>query len=139
YLLLNPCNFPRRIGVELASIRTALPAPAKATQLGGEQAKVVVEVPALGFAWVPRGVPAGRKVPVPRGPLAEERLLRNEFLEAEVDPQTGGLRTIRDLRRHANRLGQQLVYGPGSVMKVKDIAILSAGPAVAEIVTSGVL
>ena len=139
YLLLNPCNFPRRIGVELSNIRTPLPAPAKATQLDGDRARVVAEVPALGFAWLPQSVAPGTKVPMPRGPLAEERLLRNEFLEAEVDPQTGGLRLIRDLRRHANRLGQQLVYGPGSVMKVANIAVTSTGPALGEIVSSGTL
>jgi hypothetical protein len=139
HLFLNPCSFPRRIAAELPGVRSALPAPAKATQVDGDKAKVVVEVPAFGFAWVPQSVPPGTKVPMPRGHLAEDRFLHNDFLEAEVDPQTGGLRLVRDLRRHVNRLGQQLVFGPGSAMRVKSINVASAGPALAEIVSSGAL
>ena len=52
--------------------------------------------------------------------LAEPWVLRNEFLEAEIDPATGCLRTIRDQRTRTNRLGQQLVYYPGSNMQYED-------------------
>ncbi len=71
--------------------------------------------------------------------LADERCVRNEFFEAEVDPATGGLRAIRDNRTHTNRLGQRLIFRPGSVMKAQAVKTTSSGPALGEIVTEGVL
>ncbi len=139
YLLLNPCNFPRRVALELDAVTTPLPAPARATQLQTGKAQVVVETPALGFAWVPRAVPAGAKVVTQRTRLAEGRTLRGEFFEAEVDPQTGGLRMLRDLRRGGNRIGQQLVFGPGSEMRASQVKVTSSGPAFGEIVSEGEL
>jgi hypothetical protein len=65
--------------------------------------------------------------------------VRNEFFEAEVDAQTGGLRAIRDLRTRVNRVGQQLVFQPGSTMRVQAIKTTSTGPALGELVTEGVL
>src|SRR5439155_4891110 len=63
YLLLNPCSFPRRIVLELEG-RTApltVEGLVKSCQLDGSVAKLVVEVPALGFAWVPKT--AGKPMP----------------------------------------------------------------------------
>jgi len=71
--------------------------------------------------------------------LADERAVRNEFFEAEIDPATGGLRAIRDHRTRANRLAQQLIYNPGSTMRAQKIEVTSTGPALGEIVTEGVL
>jgi alpha-mannosidase len=139
YLLLNPCSFPRRIGLDLRGVQTPLPAPAKATQVVGDQAHVVVEVPALGFAWVPRRVAPGTPVVIPRVQLAEDRVLRNEFFEAEVDGHSGGLRVFRDARGRTNRIGQQLSYGPGSQMAAKEIKVTASGPALGEIVSAGVI
>jgi hypothetical protein len=65
--------------------------------------------------------------------------VRNEFFEAEVDLTTGGLRGIRDHRTRANRLAQQLVFNPGSTMRVKSVKTTSSGPALGEIVSEGVL
>lgn len=137
WLIVNPCSFPRMMCLELEGVQTPLPAPAKATQVGGGLGRVVVETPALGFSWIPRGVPPGTRVPMPKGKLAEDRILRNEFLEAEVDPTTGGLRTIRPVRKPQGRLGQQIVFGPGSVMRAREIRVVSEGPAVGEIVSHG--
>jgi len=139
FLILNPCSVARRIAVELPGVRTPLPAPARATQFTAEGARVVVETPAFGFAWLPNQVAPGDKVIVPRGKPVEGRVLRNEFFEAEVDEQTGGLRVIRDRRRGGNRLGQQLVFGPGSSMQAKGIETTSNGPALGEIVSHGEL
>ena len=41
--------------------------------------------------------------------------------EAEIDPATGGLRAFRDLRSRVNRIGQQLVYNPGSRMEAREV------------------
>lgn len=140
FLVLNPCSFKRRVALELEGVRSLPPlgGPLKACQLDGETARLVVEVPALGFAWVPREGPPG-SAPTRRMRLADERAVRNEFFEAEVDPQTGGLRAIRDQRTRVSRLGQQLVYNPGSNMRVQNIRTTSQGPALGEIISEGVL
>jgi len=138
HLILNPAGFGRRVAVELEGIRTPLPAPAKATQpLGGGKARVVVDVPAFGFAWLPKQVAPGVLVAMPKTPLAEDRLLRTDVLEAEVDAKSGGLKALRDARWRVNRLGQQLSFGPGSMMRVKEIKTTSTGPALGEIVSAG--
>jgi hypothetical protein len=139
HLLLNTCSFARRVAVELKGVRTPLPAPARATQIEGDTARVVVGLPPLGFAWLPNGVTAGTKVAMPRGQPVEGRLLHNEFYEAEIDEQTGGLRALRDPRRGGSRLAMQLVYVPGGSARVLDVRTTSTGPALGEIVTKGEL
>src|SRR5205814_1059541 len=54
YLMLNACSFARRAAVELDGVAAAVPigGPVKASQLDGDKARLVVEIPALGFAWV---------------------------------------------------------------------------------------
>jgi hypothetical protein len=72
-----------------------------------------------------------------RARLADANHVRNEFFEAEIDPTTGGLRGLRDRRTGVNRLGQQLVFNPGSTMRARDVKIVSTGPALGEVVTEG--
>ena len=140
YLLLNPCSFTRRVVVEVGGVSGHLvpQGPIKAAQQDGDRARLVVEVPPMGFAWVPR---QGGATPAPAAKmkLADERCVRNEFLEAEIDPATGGLKTIRDTRFRLGRLGQQLVFNPGSTMQARSVQTTSAGPALGEIITKGVL
>jgi hypothetical protein len=142
YLLLNPCGFARRVALELEGGTRPLPiaGPVKACQLDGSTLRVVAEVPALGFCWLPREGPPGTQAMPARLRLGDQATLtiRNEFLEAEVDSTTGGLRAIRDLRTRANRLGQQLVFNPGSRMVPREIKVTS-GPALGEIVSTGTL
>jgi hypothetical protein len=101
---------------------------------------LVVELPALGFAWIPTSGPSapasGGRRPIK---LADQHGVRNEFFEAEVDPATGGLRAFRDLRTRDNRLGQQLVFQPGSSMVAKEVTVTSAGPALGEVVSTGAI
>jgi hypothetical protein len=140
HLLVNPCNFTRQVAVELAGVKTPLPAPARATQIEGDWARVVVDVPALGFAWLPLAVGPGTLVAMPKSSLVvAERTLQNEHFVAEVDPESGGLRIFRGSRDRHNRIGQQLVYGPGSLMHARTIRVTAAGPALGEIVSEGVL
>jgi hypothetical protein len=47
--------------------------------------------------------------------------------------------SIRDHRSRTNRLSQQLVYNPGSTMRGQKVTVTSAGPALGEIVSEGVL
>ena len=69
--------------------------------------------------------------------LADNKTVRNEFFEAEVDLNTGGLRALRDHRTGTNRIGQQLVFNPGSTMHAKEVKVTSSGPALGEIVSEG--
>jgi alpha-mannosidase len=144
FLLLNPCSFKRRVALELPGAGPlAVGGPVKAFQMDGDLVRAVVEVPALGFAWVARGDAAGQRTgPSAAGPklkMADERCVRNEFIEAEVDPQTGGLKAIRDMRTRVGRLGQQLVFNPGSTMRAKALRTTSSGPALGEIISEGTL
>ena len=138
WLVLNPCSVARRVAVELPDCPgpIAVGDHVKASQLDGGLGRAVVEVPALGFAWVPR--PAGPgPAPPARLRMADERTVRNEFLEAEIDPATGGLKSLRDVRTRAGRLGQQLAFNPGGIMRAASVQVTSAGPALGEIVTEG--
>jgi hypothetical protein len=139
YLLLNPCSFNRRVALELGESSGPVPVggPVKASQLDGNVARVVAEVPALGFAWVPLGKAAA--APAGRMRLADDRCVRNEYFEAEIDPATGGLRAIRDPRTRTNRLGQQMVYNPGGAVAGQSVKTTSTGPALGEIVAEGVI
>jgi hypothetical protein len=141
YVVLNPCSFARRVALELDAVAGPLPiaGPIKAGQFSEGHARLVVEVPQLGFAWFPRSGPPGTPQPPMRMRLADQRVLRNEFFEAEIDPTTGGLRGLRDHRTRSNRIGQQLVYNPGGSMRASRIDITSSGPALGEIITEGVL
>lgn len=141
YLVLNPCSFTRRLALELDDLAGPLPlgGPLKAFQLDADKGRLVVEVPALGFAWLPRAGPPGTPPPPHRMRLADGRTVRNEFFEAEVDPATGGLRALRDHRARINRIAQQLVYNPGHTTQVRSITVTSAGPALGEIVSEGAL
>ena len=137
-LVFNPCNFTRRVALELPDFGGPIPVadPVKAAEFSGSAAKLVVEVPSLGYAWVPRGN-ANYAAPKPRIKTAEGGLVRNEFLEADFDPATGSLRAVRDLRTRTNRLGMQLVFNPGSRMKPKGITTTHAGAALGEVVCEG--
>ncbi len=141
YLILNPCSFTRRVALELEGVATPLPIldPVKACQLDGNLLRAVVEVPPLGFAWIPRAGPKGTLAPAMRMRLADERHVRNEFFEAEIDPASGGLRGIRDQRTQTNRLAQRLVFNPGGTMRASEIKTTSVGPALGEIVTEGAI
>jgi hypothetical protein len=140
YLVLNPCSFTRRVVVELPDVPTPpVGGHVKAGQLDADGiCRLVVEVPALGFAWFPRQA-SGAAAPARRMRLADDRTVRNEFFEAEVDPSTGGLRALRDHRTRGNRLGQQLVYNPGSTIQVMQVRATSTGPALGEVVSEGIL
>lgn len=139
YLLLNPCAFTRRLALELPAKGAAPPLGevVKAAQVDGHVLRVVADLPALGFAWFPAAGPAGAAPPPGKMRLADERCVRNEFFEAEIDAATGGLRAIRDHKTMINRLAQRLTFRPGSTMKATKVTTTSTGPALGEIVTEG--
>ncbi|MFL5340113.1 MAG: hypothetical protein ACJ8F7_08170 [Gemmataceae bacterium] len=138
FLLLNPCSFIRRTALELDGVPGPIPVegPVKSAQFDGDKARLVVEVPAFGFAWIPRSVP-GAAAPKARMRLADTNIVRNEFFEAEIDPASGGLKAFRDARTRGNRLGQQLVFNPGSVMLCREVKVTCNGPALGEVTSEG--
>ncbi|MEO2092285.1 MAG: hypothetical protein ABGY75_22755, partial [Gemmataceae bacterium] len=77
-LVFNPCNFTRRVALEIDDFGGPIPVsdPVKAAEFSGRVAKLVVEVPSLGFAWVPRGTPNGPQ-PKARIKTAENTVVRN--------------------------------------------------------------
>ncbi len=138
-MVFNPCSFARRVALEVEGFRGAIPVadPVKAAEFSGDRARLVVEVPAFGFAWVPRAGNAG--LPKQRVKLADGLVVRNEFIECDVDAETGGIRSFRDSRTRATRFGQQLVFNPGSRMICHDVTVTNSGTALGEIVSSGEL
>ncbi|HKB01811.1 MAG TPA: hypothetical protein VKD90_06305 [Gemmataceae bacterium] len=141
FLLLNPCAFTRRIPLELEGFTGALPVEGfiKAAQFDDDRARLVVEVPPLGFAWLPaKGVP-GAQPPRPRIRMADGFTVRNEYLEAEIDPATGGMKSFRDTRTRVPRVGMQLVYNPGSRTEGRSVKVTCSGAALGEIVSEGVI
>ena len=141
YLVLNPCSYTRRVGLELADIKTPLPieGPVKACQIDADKARLVVEVPPMGFAWFPKMGPAGTPPMKEKMKLADQRGVRNEFFDAEIDPKTGGLQALRDHKLRINRMGQILVFNPGSKMRADEVKVTVAGPALGEVVTTGTI
>src|SRR5262249_3450308 len=125
------------------SVAPPLGGPVKAVQRDGESTRLVVEVPALGFAWISRTGESTNPPSEVRNPkslkLADANAVRNEFFEADIDSATGGLRAIRDSRSRENRIAQQLVYQPGNKTIVKEVQVTSAGPALGEVVSTGAL
>src|SRR5690606_38499834 len=131
----------------------------------------VVDVPSMGFAWLGpserteadddkssggwlSGLFGGKKAA--RKQMVEETTMRNEHIEAWIDPNTGGIRSVHDYHTRGNRLSQQLGFRlPGVRPKAGDVwrdpdleasytsmvatsvEVTSTGPALAEIVTQG--
>ena len=138
-MVFNPCSFTRRVALEVDGFRGAIAIadPVKAAEFSGTTAKLVVEVPAFGFAWVPRSGTA--PPPKARVKLADGLTVRNEFIECDMDATTGGIRSFRDTRTRSTRFGQQLVFNPGSKMVARDITVTNSGAALGEIVSTGEL
>jgi hypothetical protein len=139
-MLLNPCSFIRRMSVELEGVSGPIPVegPVKAAQFDPDKARLVVEVPAFGFAWIPRSA-SGAAPPRARMKLADTNVVRNEFFEAEIDSKTGALKALRDPRTRISRLGQQLVFNPGSVMQAKQVKVTCVGAALGEVTSEGAI
>lgn len=145
YLVFNPVGIPRRAAVLLEDAAADLrpEGPLIAAQLTEEGVQAVVELPAFGYAWVPRETRLDAE-PVAFGVLgASGRRLHNEFLELEIDETTGGIRSLRAPGERSARLGQQLVVSglpdadSGSVMRADRFEVEYAGPALAQAVVEG--
>jgi alpha-mannosidase len=122
--------------------------PLRVAQFTDEGIWAVVDLPAFGFAWVPRETSAEAS-PAPTGTLSvRDKVMRNESLAAEIDGATGGIRALKGVDEETARLGQQLVIaglsGPDSQpassrMKCDGYEVEYAGPALAQVVAKGAI
>jgi alpha-mannosidase len=120
-LVINPCSFIRRLGVEVAGL-TGTPTierPVYAADQHADGVQAVVDVPALGFVHLTPGQPTPRDKKTLL--LVEDNVLRNEFFEAVINPTTGTLSAVHEYKSRGNRLSQQLALRmPGPKQKPGD-------------------
>jgi alpha-mannosidase len=148
YLVMNPLGVPRRVAVVLpdASLDLRPEGPLRAAQFTEFGVCAVVDLPAFGFAWVPKEPNLEVPPATPGGLSARGRALKNEAIELEVDQATGGIRGVMAIGEVTSRLGQQLVMtgleGSGgkvaqSQMKGERFDVDYAGPALVQATAAG--
>ncbi|WP_373649919.1 hypothetical protein [Schlesneria sp. DSM 10557] len=114
FLVLNPLSFTRRVVVQLPGIKSPPPisGPVKAIEFNPahpELTACVVEVPGNGYAWIPEASQSPRPA-LPKQPLAEDWLLRNDHFEVAINERTGGIAHVRLHNQRAKRVSQQLSF-----------------------------
>jgi alpha-mannosidase len=120
-LVVNPHSFVRRECVEVKDFAALPPIEKPVYAVGGSAAagQVVVDIPPLGFVWIPAESKPAKDTKQPL--LAEEGLLRNEFFEAHINAVTGTLSSLHEYGKRGNRLSQQLALRlPGAAQKPGD-------------------
>jgi alpha-mannosidase len=179
-LVTNPCSFARRILVELppqspvpevappvvaagadlplnsASGNAASENSASGGSTSAVRVRAVVEVPPLGFAWVGPGATSLKRAKKQPPMATDDHVLRNDYLEAHINPATGALQSLRGFEHRRTVVSQQLALrtpgprqAPGeayrdpdeaaiySVMAADAVEVVAAGPVVGEIVSRG--
>jgi alpha-mannosidase len=148
YLVINPLDTPRRAPVLLpeAALDLRSEGPLRSAQFTDEGVYAVVDLPALGFAWVPRELNPEMPPALAGGLSARGRQLRNESIELEIDQGTGGIRGLSAVGETSARLGQQLVMtGLGDLkgkplvtqMRSERFQVDYGGPALVQATASG--
>jgi alpha-mannosidase len=148
FLVVNPVGVARRAAVLLPEAAADLrpEGPLRAAQFTEEGVWAVVDLPAFGYAWVPRDTNFEASPAPVVGVSVRDRVMRNESIAVEIDAATGGLRGVKAAGEDTSRLGQQLVVGglpgaagkPGSSrMRGESFEVEYAGPALAQAVTTG--
>jgi len=165
YLVTNPFSHVRRVALDVSalSVLPTVERPIYAADASDGRKQVVVDVPPMGYAWIAAGQRRAAHKRQPTPVLAEDLrdeagviLLRNEFLEAALNPTTGALQSVKDYASRGNRLSQQLALRapaprgrPGdrwrdpdelaaySVMKAEAVEIATATTVLGEIVVRG--
>lgn len=165
-LVLNPHCFTQRQCVQVATEgRLAEEAPIWKSAPSPQGQQALVDLPAMGFAWVvpetassaePKPMPKPKQARRDEPPLAEEHIVRNDYFQVELNPVTGAIQSIHDFSHRHNRLAQQVAFrsGPPSrhaptasdpadaesrytVMAADQIEVLSPGPLVGKIASRG--
>ncbi|MCE9555352.1 MAG: hypothetical protein K8T91_18540 [Planctomycetes bacterium] len=157
YLVVNPLSFGRRIVVPTDKLESppAETAPVSFARQVADRKEVCVDVPPMGYVWITGQPGATWKSPEGK-PLAEGRILRNEFCEVTIHEKTGGVQSIMTDGHRGNRLSQQVALRrPGkrpeagdawqipdetasySSMVAESVEITHSGPAIGEIASRG--
>jgi alpha-mannosidase len=148
YLVFNPINVARRVAVTLpdAALDLRPEGPLRAAQFTDEGVQAVVDLPALGFAWVPGHTDLALPSAATSALSARGHTLKNESITIEVDSTTGGIRSLTGAGESGARLGQQLVItgltdsqGKPAIsqMQVDRFEVDYGGPALVEATSSG--
>ncbi len=112
-LIFNPLSFSRRV---VAAWPANVPLPNVGGAVKGVSERdsvheILVETPGCGFVWLSsasgRTKPSGDEI---KSPLVEENVLRNEYFEVHINPETGGIAKLKEYGRKPNRLSQQLAF-----------------------------
>ncbi|GAB4144261.1 MAG: hypothetical protein Tsb009_15830 [Planctomycetaceae bacterium] len=114
FLLFNSLAHARTVSVILPELQSppAIEGPVKGVQFDETSKMVTVNLPPCGFQWIPANSPAIPETPSRKKsvPTAEENVLRNEFFEVWMNPDTGGIGRIKGYGRVPNRLSQQIAF-----------------------------
>lgn len=116
WMAINPFSANLRSVVGLPALSDAvmlpdakLPAHIRAIRCVNSL-EAVVDVPSFGFAWIPAAGHAPQKVGNRLPSMLNGLELRNEFLRARIDEQSGGLAALHDFQHRSNRASQRLVW-----------------------------
>ena len=159
-LIINSLSFARTVTVALGPDLTV---PSDTPGLRGIQdtstgRQAIVDLPASGYLWLPH-IAGSPHADQDQTALAEDLLLRNEFFEVHINPDTGGIERIKGYGRQPNLLSQQLAFRFPRERKVATggddpaeasttfysemighgVEVISAGPHIGEIQTHGEL
>ena len=154
--IFNPHSAQRHLLAEWPASWGHVPGVGIAQQARGDRVLTVASVPALGYAWLPLAPGEPPTTSKKEAVMVDGLVLRNEFLEVTLSPDTGGLKSLRDFRVRGTLLSQQIArrwpaerakpgetwrdpdeYATYSVMAADAIDVLSTGPVLAEIRTRG--
>ncbi|AGA30408.1 glycoside hydrolase family 38 N-terminal domain-containing protein [Singulisphaera acidiphila] len=150
FFVFNPLGVARRAAVLLpdAALDLRPEGPLRAAQFTDEGVWAVVDLPAFGYAWVPRDADLAATPTTPGVLSVRGRLLGNESMAVEIDPTSGGIRSIRTPTEEVARLGQQLVVSglvasdgsPVSTkMREESFEVEYGGPALVQAISRGVI
>lgn len=155
-LIVNPHSFARKSLVDWPHGKPTDQAGIVGRQVISEKSSALVDLPPCGFLWLSAS-DSEQESQVGKTPLAEGLTLRNELFEVSLSDVTGGIAKVSTYRRSPNRISQQIAFrfpqerqvliGEGdeqevfktyySLMEMRESRIISAGPLVGEIETSG--
>ena len=110
-LIINTLSFSRTVAVPIDDDRSIPPGTPglRGVQDTSRGRRAIVDLPAAGYCWLPttgeRFESSDMEVA-----LAEDLLLRNEFFEIHVNPDTGGIERIKGYGRQPNLVSQQIAF-----------------------------
>lgn len=126
-LLTNSDLVTARQRVELESGEELPPVerPVYATQAAPVR-QAVVDVPAMGFAWIGQSSTSRPGNAQPGLVLADEEKLFNEFFEVRINRTTGALQSVNDYETRGNRVSQQLAVRWVDAQGNPDYSVMAA-------------